>query len=393
VKKIFVTQPLLPPVEDFIEEVKKIFDNKWLTNMGAEHQALEKKLKKYLKVQDLSMTVNGHLALELSLQALDLDSKIDNGEVITTPFTFISTTHSIVRNRLKPVFADIDPETCVITSKTIEPLINNKTVAIMPVHVYGNICDVVGIEKLAKKHNLKVIYDAAHAFGEEVKINERSFGVGSFGDISIFSLHATKVFNSIEGGVACFHDNKIGKRIYNLKNFGIMYNNPDYIEAVGANAKMNEFQAAMGLCNLKYVEEAIKMRRIIAERYYEMLSDINGLVFPTFNKPKVNISKKNYAYMPILFNFGISSKDLRDKIMSVLASKNIFTRKYFFPLTNDAQCYSKLFSSSGKNHSNPTPIAKKIADSILTLPIYPNLDLSEVDNICNIIKGTLNNDK
>lgn len=389
-KKIFVTQPLLPPIEDFIQETKDIFDSKWLTNMGQKHQQLEEKLKDYLQVGGISLTVNGHLALELSIQALDLkDAKSGNGEVITTPFTFISTTHSIVRNGLKPVFADIDPDTCCITPETIESLITENTVAIMPVHVYGNVCDVEGIEALAKKHNLKVIYDAAHTFGVQVKVNGETRGIGSFGDVSIFSFHATKVFNTIEGGAACFSDESLYRKLYNLKDFGIRYGNPDYIEAVGANAKMNEFSAAMGLCNLRYIDDALAKRKAIAELYREKLSDIEGVSLPSFNDPKTELVKCNYAYMPVVFSSDVFGPGFRDKIMAVMAEQQVFSRKYFYPLTNDAQCYEGQFSSDGANGSNPTPHAFKLANEVLTIPIYAALDLEDVERISEIIKQTV----
>ena len=386
---IFVTQPLLPPIEDFIKETKEIFASKWLTNMGKKHQELEEKLRDYMKVDGISLTVNGHLALELSIQALGLkDAKSGFGEVITTPFTFISTTHSIVRNGLKPVFADIDPTTCCITPETIEPLINKNTVAIMPVHVYGNICDVVGIESLAKKHNLKVIYDAAHTFGVEVSVNGKTRGIGSFGDISVFSFHATKVFNTIEGGAACFSDESLYKKLYNLKDFGIRFGDPDYIEAIGANAKMNEFSAAMGLCNLRYIEDALAKRKVIAELYREKLDGTRGIALPIFVDPKTKLVKRNYAYMPIVFDSDIFGQGFRDELKDVLAENKIYSRKYFYPLANDAQCYEGQFSSNGSNGSNPTPIAYKLANEVLTHPIYPTLSTDNVERICEIIKKT-----
>lgn len=391
-KDIFVTQPLLPPVEDFIQETKDIFNNKWLTNGGAKHGELEEKLRSYLKVGGLSLTTNGHAALEISLQALGLRVVRGGvGKVITTPFTFISTTHSIVRSGLKPVFADIDPDTCCITPETIEPLIDEDTLAIMPVHVYGNICDIEGIEALAKKYGLKVIYDAAHAFGVEVEAGGESRGIGSFGDVSIFSFHATKVFNTIEGGAACFSDERLYGDIRSLKDFGIRYGKPDYIDYVGTNAKMNEFQAAMGLCNLRYIDDAISRRKVIAEMYRDNLADIEGLGLPTFVESKSKVTKTNYAYMPIVFSEEVFGEGFRDKIMDELKRSNIFSRKYFYPLTNDASCYKGEFSSTGDNGSNPTPIARKIASEILTVPIYPDLDLSDVEVICEIIKGLVEN--
>lgn len=387
-KKIFVTQPSLPPIDEFIKETRDIFDSKWLTNMGQKHQELEGKLKDYLKLEGISLTVNGHLALELSLQALGLkDAKDGLGEVITTPFTFISTTHSIVRNGLNPVFADIDPLTCCITPETIEPLINENTVAIMPVHVYGNVCDVEGIEKLAKKHNLKVIYDAAHTFGVEVETEAGDTrGIGSFGDVSIFSFHATKVFNTIEGGAVCFSDQTLDRKLYNLKDFGIRYGDPDYIEAVGANAKMNEFQAAMGLVNLRYIDDSIAKRKVLAELYKTHLGDIKGLTLPIFTEATPKIQKRNYAYMPVIFDTDVFGEGFRNELMSFLQQHDIYSRKYFYPLTNDAHCYEDKFSSTGAHGSNPTPIARKLGSEVLTIPLYPTLEQEDVERVCTLIK-------
>lgn len=389
-KDIYVTQPLLPNEDDYIKQVKEIFKNKWLTNMGEKHQLFEKELKEYLEVKDLSLMVNGHMALELSLQALNLNEALGgDGEVITTPFTFISTTHAITRNNLNPVFADIDPKTCLITPETIEPLINEKTVAIMPVHVYGNICDIKGIEKLAKKHELKVIYDAAHAFGEKIKLDDVEYGICSYGDISVLSFHATKVFNTIEGGCACFSDERLAKRFYNLKNFGITYKNPDSVEAIGSNAKMNEFQAAMGLCNLKLVDQAIEKRKVLAEFYKKQLEDINGLTLPTFIQSNLEITKRNYAYMPVIFNSETFGPGFRDKVMKNLANERIFSRKYFFPLTNNVSCYKEKFEAEGKTGPIATPTADKIAKDVLTLPMYADLKIEDVERICKVIKKSI----
>lgn len=237
---ILVTQSSMPEFDEYINEIKDIWDTHWLTNMGSKHKRLQAELKEYLKVENIDLLTNGHMALELSMQALGL-----TGEVITTPFTFASTTHSIVRNNLTPVFCDINPNDYTIDVDKIEELITEKTSAIVPVHVYGNVCNVEAIQALADKYNLKVIYDAAHTFG----VRYKGKGIGSFGDVSCFSFHATKVFNTIEGGAVCFKDKAFGEEIYNLKNFGI--HGPVEVSGIGANAKMNEFCAAMGLCNLK----------------------------------------------------------------------------------------------------------------------------------------------
>ena len=253
---ILVTHSSMPEFDEYIEEIKDIWESHWLTNMGSKHKRLQSELKDYLGVENIDLLTNGHMALELTMQAMGL-----TGEVITTPFTFASTTHAIVRNGLTPVFCDINAEDFTIDVNKIESLITERTSAIVPVHVYGNICDVDVIQKIADKYNLKVIYDAAHTFGE--KYNGQ--GIGSFGDASCFSFHATKVFNTIEGGAVCFKDKTLGEEIYNLKNFGIR--GPETVSGIGANAKMNEFCAAMGLCNLKHIDDEIAKRKVVVDRY------------------------------------------------------------------------------------------------------------------------------
>ena len=249
-KQILVTKSSMPSLDEYVEEIKDIWETKWLTNMGVKHNKLKDELIKYLDVERIDLFTNGHMAIELSLQALKL-----KGEVITTPFTFASTTHAIVRNGLTPVFCDINPEDFTIDTKKLESLINDKTCAILPVHVYGNVCNVEEIDRIAKKHGLKVIYDAAHTFGVKYK----GKGIGQYGDASCFSFHATKVFNSIEGGAVSFKKESFGKELYKLKNFGIK--DPETVDGVGANAKMNEFCAAMGLCNLRHINEEINKRK------------------------------------------------------------------------------------------------------------------------------------
>lgn len=363
-EKIFVTRASMPPLEDFIEEIKDLWDSHILTNMGVKHKELEKRLREYLHVPNISLMVNGHMALELAIQAMNL-----SGEVITTPFTFASTTHAIVRNGLTPVFCDIDAETYTMDADKIEDLITDKTSAIIPVHVYGNICAVEKIERIAKRHGLKVIYDAAHAFGEEYG----HVGVGNFGDASIFSFHATKVFNSIEGGAVCFRDDEYGLDLYRLKNFGIR--NPEKVDYVGANAKMNEFQAAMGLCNLRFVNEEIAKRKKVYEYYMERLENIPGL---QVMKQQNNI-KYNYAYFPVIFHeeeYGAT----RNEVFEALEEENIYSRKYFFPLTSAYDCYNCMFDV------NRTPTALYISNRVLTLPMFADLSLESVNMICNIIR-------
>lgn len=372
---IRVTQSSIPNLEEYVDEIKSIFGSKWLTNMGEKHQELEKQLMKYLGINYVSLVVNGHMALELSLQAFDFP---EGGEVITTPFTFISTTHAVVRNNLTPVFCDIDPDTYCIDANKIEKLVTDKTVAIMPVHVYGNICDVEKIAEIAKKYNLKVIYDAAHAFGEKIKLGDgKERGVATFGDVSCFSFHATKVFNTIEGGAVCSNDETIYKKLYNLKNFGIR--DAEYIEAVGANAKMNEFSAAMGLVNLRHLPDEIAKRKNVHERYLKKLSNIDGLKLNYIGSGLTS----NYGYFPVLFDeekLGLN----RDEIDGTLQEHDIYARKYFYPLTNDAQVYKGRFSSVS------TPIAVKISGQVLALPIYADLALDDVDRICDVILSEIN---
>jgi dTDP-4-amino-4,6-dideoxygalactose transaminase len=351
----------MPNFEEYINEIKDLWESHWLTNMGTKHKQLEAGLLKYLNTPNITLFTNGHLALECIIAALNL-----SGEVITTPFTFASTTHAIVRNGLEPVFCDINPDDYTIDVDKIESLITEKTTAIIPVHVYGNICNVKEIEKIAKKYNLKVIYDAAHAFGVTVD----GTSVANFGDASMFSFHATKVFNTIEGGAVTYKDEKLIQTLYDIKNFGIT--GPESVEYIGGNAKMNEFQAAMGICNLKHVTEEIQKRKAVVERYIDRLSNINGIKLSN-EKPEV---KSNYAYFPVLFD---GYKLNRDEIFDKLKENNIFARKYFYPLTNSYECYK------GRFDDNKTPIAKYVADRVLTLPLYSDLALDVVDTICDII--------
>lgn len=363
-EKVFVTKSSMPPFEEYVEEIRTLWDTHMLTNMGTKHKELEKKLQKYLDVNNISLMVNGHMALELAIQAMNL-----SGEVITTPFTFASTTHAIVRNGLTPVFCDIDPETYTIDADKIEALITDKTSAILPVHVYGNICEIEKIDKIAKKYGLKVIYDAAHAFGETYK----GIGVGNFGDASMFSFHATKVFNTIEGGAVCYADENYGVDLYRLKNFGIR--GQEKVDYVGANAKMNEFQAAMGLCNLRYVENEIAKRKVVYEHYMDRLRDISGIQLMKMREEV----KSNYAYFPVVFDETIYGAS-RNEVFDALEAENIFSRKYFYPLTSSYDCFH------GKFDVNKTPIALHIAKRVLTLPMYGDLDIETVDRICDIIE-------
>lgn len=366
-KKIYVTKTSLPKIEDYIEKIETIWDTHQMTNNGRIHMALEQELKEYLKVDNLTLFTNGHLALYTAIKSLNLEK---GGEVITTPFTFASTTNAIVENGLIPVFCDIDPLTYTIDVNKIESLITDKTCAILPVHVYGNICDVIKLEEIANKYNLKIIYDAAHVFGVKYKGNS----IFNYGDISMTSFHATKVFNTIEGGALFYKDARLYERFNALKNFGIDSNGEILEESI--NAKMNEFQAAMGLCNLKNIDETIEKRKKVYLRYMEKLKGVQGV---KLNKIQKDI-ESNYAYFPILFNEQKFGKT-RDEIYTMLADKNIFARKYFYPLVSDYAFYRD------KYNSDETPIAQDIAKNILCLPLYPDLSLDIVDVICNIILG------
>lgn len=360
---ILVTRSSLPELDEYVNEIKEMWDTRWLTNMGPKHQQLQQELREYMGVDSIELMTNGHMALELTLQAMNLQ-----GEVITTPFTFASTTHAIVRNGLKPVFCDIDPVTYTMDATKLEKLITDRTCAIMPVHVYGNVCNVDEIERIAHKYELKVIYDAAHTFGETY--NGKS--VGAYGDASCYSFHATKVFNSVEGGAVCYKDPKLGNVLYELKNFGI--HGPEEVSAVGANAKMNEFCAAMGLCNLKHLEDEILKRQRVVERYRERLDNVEGLILNTIQK---NV-KSNYAYFPIVVEekqFGSSRAEVFDK----LAENGIGARKYFYPLTNTFSCFNRQFDVM------ETPVALHISKRVLTLPLYADLALEDVDRISDIV--------
>ena len=351
----------MPEFEEYIEEIRELWDTHWLTNMGTKHKNLESQLLDYLSVPNITLFTNGHLALECIIAALNL-----RGEVITTPFTFASTTHAIVRNGLKPVFCDINPDDYTIDVEKIESLITEKTSAIIPVHVYGNVCDIEAIDRIAKKHNLKVIYDAAHTFG--VTVNGQ--GIGTFGDASMFSFHATKVFNTIEGGAVTYDDSSIKQVLNDLKNFGIT--GPETVEYVGGNAKMNEFQAAMGICNLRHVNGEIIKRKKVVERYIENLKDITGI---QLSKKQVDV-ESNYAYFPVVFD---GYKMTRDEVFEKLKDNDIVARKYFYPLTNSFECYKDRYDV------DETPVAKYIAERVLALPLYADLPLEDVDRICEII--------
>lgn len=361
---IFVTRSSMSSYEEYIAAIKPLWNGRWLTNMGEYHRELESKLQEKLDVPYLSLVVNGHMSLELAIQSLELPM---GSEVITTPFTFISTTHAIVRNKLHPVICDVKEDNGTIDVDKIEELITENTSAIMPVHIYGNICDVEKIQEIAYKYNLKVIYDAAHALGETYQ----GKGIGGFGDASVFSFHATKVFHTIEGGAVAVSKKEQYDTLYNLKNFGIR--RTELVVAVGANAKMNEFAAIMGICNLKRYDEAIESRRIVFERYKENLLGMKGIRFLLSD----DTENKNYAYLPVIFAGGGSEK--RDEVYKRLIDDRVYARKYFYPLTSDQACFRN------KHRKDNLTIAKKLAETVLTLPLYEGLSTDDVDRICGII--------
>lgn len=362
---INVTRSSMPSFEEYCEEIRPLWESRWLTNMGVKHKELERNLQEYLQTPHVALYTNGHLALENVIAAMNLPQ---GGEVITTPFTFVSTTHSITRNGLVPVFCDVNEKDYTMDVTKIEALITDKTVAIVPVHVYGNLCDVEAIEAIAKKHNLKVIYDAAHAFG----VRYKGISAANFGDASMFSFHATKVYNTIEGGAVCFHDEALVQLLNDLKNFGIR--GPEAVGYVGGNAKMSEFQAAMGICNLRHLDGEIAKRKTAVEQYRKRLSGVEGIILCD---EQANV-ESNYAYFPVVFD---GYKADRNEIFARLKENEIIARKYFFPLTNDIDCYRDLPTAGAQK----TPVAKHIADRVLTLPLYADLTVEDVNRICDII--------
>ena len=363
--KIFLTQPYLPPLEDFLPYLEKIWKSKWLTNNGDFHKQFEKELADYLGVKYLSLFTNGTLALITALQTLKI-----TGEVITTPFSFVATTHSLWWNNIKPIFVDIEPNTFNLDPDKIEAAITPQTTAILPVHVYGNPCNVEKIQNIADTYGLKVIYDACHAFG--VKVNGES--ILNFGDLSVLSFHATKVFNTFEGGAIICRDEATKKRIDFLKNFG--FAGETTVVAPGINAKMNEFQAALGVLQLKYVDKAIADRKHVASIYRDQFKSVDGIKC----LDALENVKHNYAYFPILIDekeFGKS----RDGVYAILKSNNILSRRYFYPLISQFPTYKGLESAKPDN----LPVAEEVTKRILCLPIYPGLKSEDIYKIVKII--------
>ncbi|HET60194.1 MAG TPA: DegT/DnrJ/EryC1/StrS family aminotransferase [Chloroflexi bacterium] len=366
-KPILVTSPHLPPLEEFQEYLQDIWESKWLTNNGKYHRALEQALCEYLGVKYISLFSNGTLALLTALQMLRI-----TGEVITTPFSFVATTHALWWNNIKPVFVDIEDQTFNLDPSKIEAAITPKTTALMPVHVYGNPCAVQQLQEIADTYGLKIIYDACHTFG--VTIN--GIPVLNFGDLSVMSFHATKVYNTFEGGAIVCHDAATKKRIDYLKNFG--FAGETKVVAPGINAKMNEVQAAMGLLQLKYVDQAIEKRKAIAAAYREGLRQVAGIRVLD-DMPGV---KHCYAYFPILVDkvvYGMS----RDALYEELKRHNVFGRRYFYPLISQFPTYSALESA----RPGKLPVAEKVTEEVLCLPIYPDLDMRAVTQIVELVKN------
>jgi dTDP-4-amino-4,6-dideoxygalactose transaminase len=366
-KLITVTSPLLPSLDDFIPMLKDIWDRKWLTNNGHYHKELEKALAEYLGVEYISLFTNGTLPLITALQAMRI-----TGEVITTPYSFVATTHSIWWNGLKPVFVDIEESTGNIDPEKIEAAITPHTTAIMPVHVYGTPCNTKRIQEIADIYGLKVIYDAAHAFG--VKVNGES--ILNHGDMSTLSFHATKVYNTVEGGALVCHDAATKRRIDFLKNFG--FNGETTVVAPGINSKMDEIRAAYGLLNLKQVDGAIAKRKATAEKYREALKDIPGVRC----LQDIEGVHHNYAYFPIFVDekeYGMS----RDALYAKLQEHNIYGRRYFYPLISTFSAYKGLESANPKN----LPVAHKLADQVLCIPMFAGLDEESANRVIDVVKN------
>lgn len=365
-KLLTVTSPLLPDLDEFHQMLKEIWDSKTITNNGNFHKQLEIELSRYLKVPYISLFTNGTMPLITALQALDI-----KGEVITTPYSFVATTHSIWWNGLKPVFVDIDPLTCNIDPKKIEAAITSNTTAIMPVHCYGQPCDINEIQRIADKYGLKVIYDAAHAFG--VEINGES--ILKAGDMSTLSFHATKVYNTIEGGALIMHDEQMKLKIDYLKNFG--FKSEVEVVAPGINSKMDEIRSAYGLLTLKSIDEAIDKRRRVASIYRKELSNVSGVTFYD-STPGV---KENYSYFPIFINseeYGMT----RDELYQKMKVNGVLSRRYFYPLISTFDSYSVLESADPAN----LPVAHRIADSVICIPIHHELAEAEIEKILSLIK-------
>jgi len=361
---IYVTQPFLPNLEEFCTGLKEIWGNKWLTNNGPVLQRYTNKIIEYFETDNVCLFNNGTLALQIGLQGMGI-----SGEVVTTPFTFVATTHALYWNKIRPVFVDIEPEYYTLDPEKVEAAITPWTTAILAVHVYGHPCRLDALTDIARRHNLKLIYDAAHAFG--VKVNGQS--IAHYGDMSMFSFHATKLYHSIEGGMLTFNDPGMRQIFDYLKNFG--FKSETEVVMPGTNVKMNEFQALMGEMVLQHIPEIITQRRQIYEQYRKGLAEVRGIKFPPFQPREVEY---NYAYMPVEVDeveFGIS----RNRLYEELKKYNIFARRYFYPLLNDFACYQSV------SITDPLIVARSVAEKIMTLPIYIGLTTQEVDCICDVL--------
>lgn len=365
---IFVTRPSLPALDDFIPYLEKIWETRRLTNMGPFHDQLEREIEKYLGVKHVSLVVNGTIALMLALKALDI-----TGEVITTPFSFVATSHVLLWSNIKPVFVDIESEYLNINPEKIRSAITKNTTAIMPVHVFGNPCNYEQLKQISKDNNLKLIYDASHAFG--VKLNNSS--ILNFGDLSILSFHATKTFNTFEGGAIISGSKKLKDKIDKLRNYGFI--NETTVEGIGINGKLNEFQSALGLMQLKYFDKQVEQRKKIVEIYKRALKNVNGIAFI----PEIKGLENNYSFLPIIVNTRYFGKT-RDYLCDELKKHRIFPRRYFYPLISEFPIYNKLSSASREN----LPIASKISRMILCLPIYPDLEYDTILKITEIVKDS-----
>lgn len=365
-EQITVTSPLLPDLDEFNTLLKEIWDSKWITNNGRFHKQLEKELASYLKVPYISLFTNGTLPLITALQALRI-----TGEVITTPYSFVATTHSLWWNGIKPVFVDVDPATCNLDPSKIEAAITPKTTAIMPVHCYGKPCDTKAIQEVADKYGLKVIYDAAHAFGVEVD----GESILNAGDMSTLSFHATKVYNTIEGGAMVMQDEQTKKRIDYLKNFG--FANETTVVAPGINSKMDEIRAAYGILNLRQVDAAIEARRNVAKRYRQELRDVPGITFFE-DMPGV---RHNYSYFPIFVDAEKYGRT-RDQLYFDMKAANVLGRRYFYPLISDFSTYRGLPSATREN----LPVAYRLADTVLCLPMHHALTDEDIERVLNSLK-------
>ena len=362
---IFLTRASLPAYEEYIEEIRSIWDENWITSFGPKHSRLETKLKDYLHCSKLALFTNGHSALEAALQAMN-----KGGVIITSPYTFASTTNAIIRTGYTPVFCDVERDTYTIDPNKIEELITEKTCAILPIHVYGNVCDVEKISDIAKRHGLMVIYDAAHAFGVEYK----GKNIASFGDASVFSFHASKVFNTAEGGAVCYHDGDYGERLTCIRNFGLQPGDGSF---PGGNGKMSELSAALGLCNLRHIKEYIDKRKKLTAVYYENLHVGSGI---SFIKRQENVTQ-NYAYMPICFD----TQHARDRVFDHLHKHNVLCQKHFETPTN-------MFSYTVNRYKGNTPIADELSKKTLLLPLFSDMSNDQVIYVCELINDLVKYD-